>query len=125
MTQISRPQPEHQNNGYLDSGPYSADQWAELYKILFTGDNAADQGPLADVLNALAVTNPSGSNIQVNTGWGICNGHLLKADAAVAFIPPNPSANPRIDVVVMVQNNTPWRARPGLPAATTWFFLPA
>ena len=106
MTQISRPQPEHQNNGYLDSGPYSADQWAELYKILFTGDNAATRGPLKNVLNDLAVTNPSSSNIQVNTGWGICNGHLIKNDAAVTFTPPNPSTNPRIDVVVMVQNNT-------------------
>lgn len=106
MTQISRPQPEHQNNGYLDSGPYSADQWAELYETLFTGDEASDQGPLAYVLNELEVTNPSGSDIQVNTGWGICNGHLLKNNAAVTFTPGNPSANPRIDVVVMVQNNT-------------------
>jgi len=90
----------------LDSGPYSADQWTELYKVLFTDDEAATQGPLAYVLNELAVTNPSASNIQVDTGWGVCNGHLLKNDVAVTFTPPNPSTNPRIDVVVMVQNNT-------------------
>ncbi len=122
MTQISRPQPEHQNNGYLDSGPYSADQWAELYKILFTAGDAVGQGPLKNVLNALAVTNPSASNIQVNTGWGVCNGHLLKNDAAVTFTPPNPSANPRIDVVVMVENNTAVARTAGIASGNNLVF---
>jgi len=122
MTQISRPQPEHQNNGYLDSGPYSADQWAELYKILFTAGDAAGQGPFKNVLNALAVTNPSASNIQVDTGWGVCNGHLLKNDAAVTFTPPNPSANPRIDVVVMVENNTAVARTAGIASGNNLVF---
>jgi hypothetical protein len=122
MTQISRPQPEHQNSGYLDSGPYSADQWAELYKILFTRDNAAAQGPFEYVLNELAVTNPSGSDIQVNTGWGICNGHLLKADAAVTFSPASPSANPRIDVVVVVENNTAVARTAGIASGNALVF---
>lgn len=122
MTQISRPQPEHQNNGYLDSGPYSADQWAELYKILFTSGDAVGQGPFKNVLNALAVTNPSASNIQVDTGWGVCNGHLLKNDAAVAFVPPNPSANPRIDVVVMVENNTAVARTAGIASGNNLVF---
>jgi hypothetical protein len=122
MTQISRPQPEHQNNGYLDSGPYSADQWAELYKILFTSGDAVGQGPLRNVLNALAVTNPSASNIQVNTGWGVCNGHLLKNDVAVTFTPPNPSANPRIDVVVLVQNNTAVALAAGIASGNNLVF---
>lgn len=122
MTQISRPQPEHQNNGYLDSGPYSADQWAELYKVLFTSDEETVQGVLPYVLNSLAVTNPSGSNIQVNTGWGICNGHLLKNDVAVTFTPPNPSANPRIDVVVLVQNNTAVARTAGIASGNNLVF---
>lgn len=106
MTQISRPQPGHQDSGYLDAGPYSADQWSELYKILFTGDNPTTQGPLTYVLNQLEATSPSVTTVQVDTGWGVCNGHLLKNSAAVTFTPSAPVGNSRIDVVVMVENNT-------------------
>lgn len=121
MTQISRPQAGHQNSGYTDAGPYSADEWAELYKTLFTID-AANQGPLQGVLNELEVTNPSGASIQVDTGWGIVNGHLLKSSAATTFTATTPSANPRIDVVVMVENNTAVNRTAGIASGNDLIF---
>jgi len=121
MTQISLPQAGHQNSGYTHAGPYSADQWSEMHAALFTTD-PANQGPLQGILNELAVTNPSGASIQVNTGWGIVNGHLLKSNAATTFTATTPSANPRIDVVVMVENNTAVNRTAGIASGNGLIF---
>lgn len=106
MTQISRPQPGHQSSGYLDAGPYSADQWAELHVDLFVGDRYTQQGPFVAVGNELEVTNPSGANIQVDTGRGMSHGHELRNTTAITFAVSSPVGNPRIDVVCLVENNT-------------------
>ena len=48
MAQSSRPQPGNINSSatYVDSGPYSGNQWASLFRVLFTGDQEATQGVL-------------------------------------------------------------------------------
>lgn len=113
MTQSSRPQAEHVNNGYLDAGPYSATQWRDFNNINLVGDKTAgvggfkwSRGPFLSYLNALSVSNPAGVTIQVETGAGLVNGHQLVSTAQTPFTPTTPVANPRIDIVVMVENNT-------------------
>lgn len=103
MTQTSRPQAENIANFPTgDSGPYSGDNWAKLFEVIFTGDQQATQGPLVRYLNELAVTD-DGTLVTVDTGAGFCYGHWLDNSAAVVF---NPSNVAREDRVVMVENNT-------------------
>jgi len=103
MTQASRPQADNITNYPTgDSGPYSADQWAELFQVLFTGDEEATQGPLIHYLNELAVTTAAG-DISVDTGAGFCYGHWLVSSTLITFSPNH--ANNQ-DQVVLCNNNT-------------------
>ncbi len=104
MTQRSRPQAGHSNTYPVpsDPGPYSSDQWAELFQVLFTGDQEATQGPLIRYLNELIVTNTT-PTFTVGTGAGFCYGHWFVNSALVTF---NPSNAAREDRVVLVENNT-------------------
>lgn len=105
MTQASRPAADHITNyPTSDAGPYSADQWAELFAALFSPDDA-DQGPLIRYLNELEVTD-DGFDIDVDTGAAMVDGHFFHNDASVAFTIPHPAGNPRIDRVVILVNNT-------------------
>ena len=114
MTQVSTIQADHISNfPTSDAGPYSADQWSEMFRVLFTGDQQATQGPLARYLNELAVTiNVVGPPpvIRVDTGAGFTNGHWFNSDAVAPsptdFTIPLPVADPRIDRVVIAENNT-------------------
>ena len=83
-----------------DAGPYDAVQWATMRAV------AAGNGPYANYLNQLEVTNPSGTNIQVDTGGALVDGHFMDMDASLTFNVSAPGANSRIDAVVLVQNNT-------------------
>jgi hypothetical protein len=103
MTQSSRPQADNVATfPTSDAGPYSADQWAELFQVLFTGDQEATQGPLANYLNELEPTTVGG-DILVDTGAGFCYGHWLVNSASVTFSPTHAA---REDRVVLVENNT-------------------
>lgn len=103
MTQASRPQADNiANYPTSDAGPYSADQWAELFQVLFTGDQEATQGPLLRYLNELEVTTAAG-DITVDTGAGFCYGHWFVSSATVTFSPTHVA---REDRVVLVNNNT-------------------
>lgn len=110
MTQSSRPQADSTVNfpAPSDPGPYSADQWAQIFQIVYTGDQQTTQGPLR-YLNELAVTdNAAGANdeVYVASGAGFVNGHLLISDDQETFtIPAGPVAG-RTDIVVMCENNT-------------------
>lgn len=111
MTQISRPQPGH-NVTYPDAGPYSADDWADKIFIEQVGEETGvttagryTRGPYASYLNRLAVTD-DGADVTIDTGAGLVNGHTLINDAAVTISPTHPAANPRVDRVIMIQNNT-------------------
>lgn len=103
MTQSSRPQADNVATfPTSDAGPYSADQWAELFQVLFTGDQEATQGPLANYLNELEPTTVAG-DILVDSGAGFCYGHWLVNSASVTFSPTHAA---REDRVVLVENNT-------------------
>jgi hypothetical protein len=111
MTQSSRPQagnktPIYGNPAYIDAGPWSRNEWAQKLIIEWVGDYVTTRGPFAKYLNRLAVTNPAGVTISVNTGGGYCGGSLLDNTAAVAFTPNTPGIAARTDKVVMVENNT-------------------
>lgn len=113
MTQSSRPQNEDRDLGYSDSGRYSAGEWAQMLNALLVGDDGGaapgyrySRGVFASALNRLAVTNPAGTTIRVDTGASMVNGRFHLSDALTDFAPPAPAANPRVDVVVVVENNT-------------------
>ena len=106
MTQSSRPQADNLANGYVDSGPYSRDQWAQKLIIEWKKDHVTSRGPWYGYLNSLEVTNPAGVTIRVDTGAGYCNGSLLDSDAQVNFTPGTPGIASRTDKVVIVENNT-------------------
>lgn len=107
MTQSSRPQPDRIDNyPTSDAGPFSGDQWAELFQTLFTGDQQATQGPLIRYLNELAVTDNGTTQVQVDTGAGFINGHWLLNTAQETWTIPAGPAGGRQDRVVMVENNS-------------------
>jgi hypothetical protein len=111
MARYTRPVPGRSDT-YPNAGPYTGDQWAERINIVNVGDDGTtagfrySRGPFASYLNRLAVTNPAGADFTIATGAGLCNGHLMINDAAVTITADTPAANPRIDRVVMVYNNT-------------------
>ena len=90
---------------YVDAGPYSGNQWATLFRILFTGDQQATQGVFKGVWNELAPTNPAGRNISIATGAGMCNGHAYMNDTSAVTIGVNAGAA-RNDTLVILENNT-------------------
>jgi hypothetical protein len=113
MTQRSRPQADNNATvAYIDSGPYSRDQWAERMYAVYTGDeNTASQrtqlrGVVPTFDNMLVVTNPAGVTIRVGTGAGISAGSFLFNSATVDFTPDTPAIAARIDKVVICENNT-------------------
>ena len=103
MTQVSLPQA---GDGVGDSGPYTSDDWAQFFEVVFTGDQAATQGVLRNYLNELEVT-AAANTISIDTGAGFCYGHWLLNDASVD-INANACAGveTRWDRVVLVQNET-------------------
>lgn len=103
MTQVSLPQA---GDGVGDSGPYTADEWAKFYEVVFTGDQAATQGVLAKYLNELEVTS-AGNIVSIDTGGGFCYGHWLDNDASVDITAlPCAGIETSWHRVVLVQNDT-------------------
>lgn len=108
MTQSSRPQADNISNypAPSDPGPYSADQWAQIFQIFFTSDQQATQGPFVRYLNELECADNGTNAVTVDTGAGMVNGHALISSEQETFaIPAGPAAG-RTDRVVMVENNT-------------------
>jgi len=114
MAQSSRPQAGNVNTNptYVDAGPYTADQWATLFRVLFTGDQQATQGVLKDVWNELEPTHPAGLSVSINTGVGVCNGHVFFNDTSAVSITVDGGAA-RGDALCMVENNTNAALAPG------------
>ena len=127
MTQRSRPQADNNATAaYTDSGPYSGDQWRERIYAAHTGDeNTASQRTrlrgVVPTFDNLLVCAIAGDEITVGTGAGIVYGSYLFNSAAVTFAPDVPAANPRIDLVCMVENNTNAAVDDGV-AAEGWVF---
>jgi len=107
MAEYSLPQAGNSNinPAYVDAGPYLSDEWARLFRVLFTGDAQASQGVLKGVWNELAVTHPAALNLSIATGVGICNGHVYFNDTSAVSITVTGGVN-RSDALCMVENNT-------------------
>jgi len=117
MAQRSLPQA---GSGVGDSGPYSSDEWAELFQIVFTGDQEATQGVLYRYANELEVTHPAALTVRTATGAGFTYGHWLVNDANVDIaVTLCAAGKTRYDRVVMVENNTnaAYNTNLALPAA--------
>ena len=106
MAQSSLPQAGNRNLNvtYVDAGPYTGDQWSDLFRILFTGDQHATQGVLRGMNNELAATNPAGLQIVTATGAGVADGHVF-INTAIVTIVVDGGAN-RSDALCIVENNT-------------------
>lgn len=65
-----------------DAGPYTDDQWSDVWRKLFTRDRTVE-GVLPDYLGELAVTNPAGVTIRVATGGAVVDGKFYNNSANV------------------------------------------
>lgn len=97
MTEISRP---WGGTATGDKGPYSDDNWTDAWSGLFAR-TGANVGVLRGAANELAVTSSGDNAISVNTGEALVDGTWYQSDAATAVTPSIPSANPRIDRIVL------------------------
>lgn len=82
-----------------DAGPYSDDNWSDVWRELRT-NNPAAQGVLDTYLNELAVTG-SASPVSVATGAGMSDGKFYRNGSPVDIVIPTPSVSPRIDRIVL------------------------
>jgi len=85
-------------------------------RSVYTTDQEATQGVLRGVWNELAPTNPATRTVNVATGKGFVNGHLLINDAVAAIGVDAGVA--RNDALVMLENNS--NAVIGAGAATNY-----
>ncbi len=67
-----------------DSGPYTDDQWTDVWRQLFTRDRTLE-GILPDYLNELAVSNPAGLTIRIASGGAVVDGKFYRNTANVDF----------------------------------------
>lgn len=67
-----------------DAGPYTDDQWTDIWRKLFTRDRTLE-GVLPDFLSELVVTNPAGLTIRVASGGAIVDGKFYDSTANVDF----------------------------------------
>lgn len=104
MAEISRPW-----TGIVtgDSGPYSDDQWTDVWKTLLA-PVIASQGVFQDQLNTFALAGLPGTPITINTGRALVNGIWYESNASVDVAVPTPGANPRVDRIVLHAN---WAAQ--------------
>jgi hypothetical protein len=97
MAEISLPWTD---GGGGDDGPYSADNWKDMWEMLFKTDEA-DEGVVKNFNNELAGTQPLANTVRIDTG-GACNkGGLYRNTASVDVTIPTPAASTRIDRVVL------------------------
>ena len=117
MTQISRP---WAGTTPGDSGPYTDQEWAEAWRSFFTIDPTT-QGVLnIPSTGNLEVTNPASTTMRVPDGYAIVHGVWYKNTANYDITAPsgNPSANPRIDVVVLEKDFTAQTVRVAIVEGT-------
>ncbi len=130
MTQWSLPQADNVVNiPNSDAGPYSRDQWAKRLRAAHTGDDntAASRTKIRGVIptydNLLVPSEPVAGTVRVGSGGSMVYGSYLFNDADVDFNAAGdaPVANPRIDLVCAVENNTNTVVADGT-AANGWIF---
>jgi len=96
VTEISRPWA-----GIItgDPGPYSDDQWSDLWRDFFLDDRTV-QGVLKGILNELAVSGVV-TPVSVATGGAIVDGKWYASTAIESVTIPTPGASTRIDRIVL------------------------
>ncbi len=83
-----------------DAGPYSFDQWTDIYKTLLAPTIASD-GVFLDQLNMFDLSSVAATPVSVDTGRAMVNGIWYESDASVGVAIPTPGANPRVDRIVL------------------------
>lgn len=96
MTEISLP---WAGQSVGDAGPYSDDDWSDVWRKLFVQDRAV-QGIIRDYLDELAVSGVT-SPVDVETGAAIVDGKFYENDAAATIAVPTPSVSTRVDLIVL------------------------
>ncbi len=82
-----------------DFGPYSDDQWSDIWRKLFTLDRTT-QGVLRNYLNELAATGGT-SPVAINTGAALVDGKFYENTASVNVVIPTPAGATRVDRIVL------------------------
>lgn len=112
MSQTSKP---WENNTPGDAGPYSAEQWAYMYRQLFTSVFTAHDSSGVFVISGdgtnsallVAATSPATNQVKVYPGEALVNGRHYISDAQeLLTISSNFSVNDRIDRIVLRQDFT-------------------
>lgn len=83
-----------------DSGPYTDDQWTDVWRKLFTRDRTLE-GVFPDYLSELAVTNPAGLTIRVASGGAVIDGKFYQSTANVDFAGVAPGGGSNFYTVVL------------------------
>ena len=82
-----------------DAGPYTDDQWSDMYRALFQSDRTT-QGIIDGHLNELVVTGAT-SPVAVDTGAALVDGKFYENDASLNVTIPSPAGATRIDRIVL------------------------
>ncbi len=84
-----------------DAGPYSFDQWTDIYKTLLAPTIASD-GVFLDQLNMFDLSSVAATPVSVASGRALVNGIWYESDAAVSLAIANATAgNVRVDRIVL------------------------
>lgn len=96
MTERSRP---WTGTTVGDSGPYSDDQWTDVWKSL-NAPTIASEGVFKSQLNDLLASGAV-SPVSIATGRAMVDGIWYESDVAVTIAIATPAANPRVDRIVL------------------------
>lgn len=84
----------------VDTTEYTSEAFDDLIEAVSVMGDAATQGVVRGMLNALAVSGAS-SPVAVATGWAIVKGKLVKNTASANVNVASPVTHPRIDRIVL------------------------
>ncbi len=113
MVEISRP---WTGTATGDAGPYTFDQWTDVWTSMFTVDNVI-QGVLRGQGGELAVTGTS-SPVDIAAGEAIVDGTWYDSSAAATVAVPTPAGSTRIDLIVLEKDWTAQTVRLARVAGT-------
>ncbi len=83
-----------------DAGPYSDDDWSDIWRKLFTVDRTT-QGVLPGYAGELVCTTPVANTLRVATGAAVVDGKFYENTANVDVNVPTPAGATRIDRIVL------------------------